>query len=61
MSAPAYPCHMGDQDDDPRRDALLHELLKTPPQPRKERDRDKPKTPSVQRVESPSHGPISRL
>lgn len=38
---------------DQRRDALLHELLRTPPQPRKKRDRDKPKTPSVLGVESP--------
>jgi hypothetical protein len=38
---------MNDQDDDQRRDALLLNLLKTPPQPRPKRDRAaKPKLTS---------------
>ncbi len=42
---------MSDQDDDRQRDALLLNLLKTPPQPRPPRDRSERKTSSG-RVES---------
>ena len=32
---------MSDETSDQRRDALLHQLLKTPPQPRPKRERDR--------------------
>lgn len=49
---------MSDENDNQRRDALLHQLLKTPPQPRPKRDRGKPK-PSGEGVESATRQPAA--
>jgi len=43
---------MSDDDSDQRRDALLHRLLKTPPQPRPKRDRAAKPKPTDGGVES---------
>jgi hypothetical protein len=49
---------MSDQEDDGRRDALLRQLLKTPPQPRPKRDRaaePKPTSDGVEAANKPRH------